>query len=681
MNKSKLIQSGPLLLILAVAAFFRLYDLGGASMRGDTIHFWNICQQPMTMVQVFSKWMDLGISGQFPFPLAITKWFIDTLNLPISEFTLSLPSALWGIGTVFVIFFAGRSLGSKETGLWLALLMALSVFHIQSSREAYFYPPLVMGACFALWGTSVAFRRAYDPQPQAAGPGYFVINAVGFALMAYSQPTGWALSFLCIVITLVCEWIVARRRSRFSRDLIILVGAYGVIGLPLLLVPWAVAHLREVLSPELREVALKAAAVRNETVWDMLYRTFTSFTWGSTPLRVLFSALVTASGLFCLFQAWRKERHLMVLPVLIIPGFILFLIARGQAGALFESRYVIGILPAFLAVLALGIERFASVFDSVKVPVSNRHAPAFALGLAAVALSAYPAYLVTQLTGLPAPYREIVQWSDANLPPGTPVIVDRWFEPMNELRVYPATNVYFTFTIPNEPVEVFISKRWRETAQQFWMKNPDAAYLEIAKEYWEVAGVGPWQWPRDFFGHSVTFTNEAGLKLRELGLAYRGDFYWSTTNRLVVPLFYNTRDDIVQKLAQAGVREYALYGTGWRFAKTQDYRDWRIMEATATVDLLNMTDAPIMAEFSMRAAAVNSSKEIQVTSEIRHTFASGQLGEWVVGPMELKPGINVLQFRDPLWSLAQVPLLVGQIQVRQVPVPAPAATNAAPAGG
>jgi len=653
-----------LLLIVAVAAFFRLYDLGLASMRGDTIHFWNICRQPMTMAQIFSKWMDLGIAGQFPFPLAITKWFIDTLNLPVTEFTVPLPSALWGIGAVFVIFFAGRSLGTKETGLWLALLLALSTFHIQSSREAYFYPPLVLGACFALWGTSVAFKRVFSPQPGPAGPGYFVINAVGFALVSYSQPTGWGLSLLCILATMICEIVISRRKGKISRDLIFLTIAYGIIGLPLLLVPWAVAHLRDVISPAAREIANKAAAVRNETMWFMMFRTFTSFTWGSTPLRVLFSAVVMASGIFCLARDWRKERQLLVLPLLIVLGFVLFLVARGQAGALFESRYVIGILPAFLAVLALGIERAASVLESMKLSVPNRRIPALALGLGAVAFSAHPAYLVTQLTGLPAPYRQIVQWADSNLPQGTPIVVDRWFEPWNELKVYPSTNVFFTFTIPNEPIEVFISRKWRESAQQFWMQNPDAAYLEIAKEYWEVAGVGHWQWPRDFFGHSIVFTNEAGLKLRHLGLAYRGDYYWTTTNRVVVPLFYNTREDIIQKLAKAGVGQYALFGKGWGYTKTQDYRDWRILDSAGTIDLLNLTASPVVVNVAIRGVAVNSAKEVQITPDIKHTFASGKIDEWVAGPMELKPGVNVLRVSDPLYDLARTPLLVDQIQLR-----------------
>ena len=87
----------------------------------------------------------------------------------------------------------------------------------------------------------------------------------------------------------------------------------------------------------------------------------------------------------------------------------------------------------------------------------------------------------------------------------------------------------------------------------------------------------------------------------------------------------------------------------------------------------------MLAEFVMRGAAVNSSKEVQLTPEIKHTFASGQLGEWVVGPMELKPGINVIRLNDPLWSLAQVPLLVSQVQVR--PATSPSATNQPPGGG
>src|SRR5262249_37631426 len=135
----------------------------------------------------------------------------------------------------------------------------------------------------------------------------------------------------------------------------------------------------------------------------------------------------------------------------------------------------------------------------------------------ATLLWVWPAFLCTKLDGKPTPYTKINAWVDSNLPPGALVLVDRWFEPWNEFRVEPSTNVISTYVLPNEPLDVYLQYHWRDTAINFFGHNPDAAYLEIAKSYWEKPEVGPWQWPRDHFARHVVIRNEAGLRLRGLG--------------------------------------------------------------------------------------------------------------------------------------------------------------------
>jgi hypothetical protein len=279
------------------------------------------------------------------------------------------------------------------------------------------------------------------------------------------------------------------------------------------------------------------------------------------------------------------------------------------------------------------------------------------------------AWTATQLTGQPTPYKDIVRWMDTHLPSGTPVLVDRWFEPWNELKVYNSTNVYFTFTIPNEPADVYLKHNWRQTAEQFFEKYPDAAYLEIAKSYWENPDIGPWNWPRQHFKQHVVLRNEAGLKLRDLGLLYRDDggIY---TNRLIVEIFYNTREDILARARSAGEKTVALYGGGWGYTKlwqqTQDFRDWRVLESRATLDLYNLTEQPRTVTVRFTGVAVGGTKRMRIGAQTFHCEAN-RLMEWMLAPITIQPGLNSLVWQDALWGrVAQVPFLIDEIVLNSV---------------
>ncbi|MFH0907579.1 MAG: glycosyltransferase family 39 protein [bacterium] len=680
-----------------VGAYFRLVRLGVPALRADSLEFWRICQQPVTAAGIFTDWMNLlGISGQFPFPMAATKWFMDTFRLPVTFFGLRLPSALWGIATIPVAFGLGRRLCNARCGFLLALLFALNPFHIQMSREAYFYPPLVLGACMALWGSVWSVQSWKDRQQRAAGLpfSFYLLNLAGFFLLTYSQPTGWTVGLICGGCTVLAQILKSpsiTQLKTWTSQAWFLIAGYVVTGLPLLFAPWALPQLRQITQGGIREASMKAVAVSTETFGGMMFKAATSFAWGATFPRALLTLAALVGGMVVIARCGRTRKHLLLLPILIIGGIISFMLAREQAGALFESRYVIGLLPAYLCMLALGLlEAPALLVRALKGNERTSGAVAAVVSVAASLLLLYPAHLCTAMTGQPTPYWDIVHWADKNLPRGTPVLVDRWFEPWNELRVHPPSNVVFTFTIPNEPVEVFLQKRWRDTARSFFARYPDAAYLEIAKEYWDVAGVGNWDWPRQYFAHHVGITNVAGVKLRELGLASRGDFYASTTNRLVVEIFYNTREDNILRMKREGRMLDCFFGEGWGFEKsgpvgflriqTSDFHDWRVLERTATLDIVNVGDASVVVRMVVRGIAVGSAKQVQITSDLKHTFGARQMDEWPIGPLELQPGINQLKLTDPLWDMARVPLLVDRVQVLPV-TPAAATTNGAAPGG
>jgi 4-amino-4-deoxy-L-arabinose transferase-like glycosyltransferase len=657
--------------ILLVAAYVRIVHLGDEAFRTDEGTFWNVCHQTKSGFEIFHRWLDFhggSSGGHFPLSLAVTKWFLDLLHLPMTYFTVRLPSTLWGVATVFIAYCVGREFSRWAFGLAFALILAFNPYHIQISRDAYFYPPLVCGSCLGLWSVLWMFHHIRMGKPLT--PWFYLLNASGFFLLTYSQVTGWPLALL---FGLTILYGVGRDywRSRLCwRPLLVVISTFLVFGIPLLLVPWALHDILHASSEEERTQMVRIFG-QGGPFLHYIARCITSYAWGSTPLRAFFTVAMLCLGISPLLQKSEPRKQLLLVWGYMLAGFAFLMFSLHTAGRPYATRYIVVLMPFYLLVLTSGIMVSAQSFPFLPKNYKGyyKYIPAILLTIAIV-LWCEPVYLCTRITSTATPYKKIISWLDGNLPPGTLVLVDRWLEPWNELRTEPATNVIFTYTVPNEPADVFLQTRWRDTATNFFAQNPDAGYLEIARVYWEVPGIGPWKWPREFFVHHVAFTNEPGMRLRALGEANREMFYGSNTNRLIADFFYDTRNDALKKAKEAGRKFVAFYGPGWgywkngqgwNYAPRMDYQEWRVLQDSAQLDLYNLTDQPAHALVTILGASTPSAKEVEVENQARLRFAGNRLEQARLGPLLLPPGHTPLSLRDEHWAAAKVTLLVRSV--------------------
>ena len=65
-------------------------------------------------------------------------WFWTRL-FGISEMAVRMPSVIFGVLTIYVVFLLGQKLHSKALGLFSALLLAINPLHIYYSQEARMY--------------------------------------------------------------------------------------------------------------------------------------------------------------------------------------------------------------------------------------------------------------------------------------------------------------------------------------------------------------------------------------------------------------------------------------------------------------------------------------------------------------------------------------------------------------
>ena len=689
------------LLLVGFAFFTRLYGLGDSAFRADTILFFNECRGALSGWEIFSQWMSRPATNalaQFPFPLAFSKGFLGVLGLEATDFNIRLPSALWGVLTVVVAYCAGREFAGKRFGLFFMTMVALSSYHLQLTREAYFYPPLVAGSMILVW---VVLRACRSQSPGARLPWTFFVGlVVGNFLVTFSHFTGWVLAAvvdLYILAVLVMRVGRLKRsengeaweKSRPMKELLGVVLGTLAVAIPLLDLDWAVPYLmNNVFNEERIKASIATMRANTLSVPEMVSLYLSRMFLGSTLLRTVLTVAVMLSVIGLCFRTRRgalRNRHL-VITVLMVLGVVVYMPIMSTQGIYFAVRHVAFTFPFFLLMVASGVWRM------FRIPVLRRRLSAksrllIRAGFVVVVLGLMirPAWASIKLEGKPIPYKKLVDWADSTFPAGTPLVVDRWFEPWNELQVYPASNVVFTFTVPDEPYENFQRMQWRNSVMQFMQQYPDGAYVELVKNHWERPDVGPWAWPRQYFMQHTQIVNTAGLYLRETGLGYREDYYGTYTNRVVLDVFYNLPSDLPEVAHRSGRRLALILNEGWGFQKpwrqSRSYQPWRSIDGHAAFTLHNISAAPLYVDFSIPGFPTGAGVK-RLTSSTGGTFdyQPNSLSTWNFTQMKLPPGPTRIELKDPTFSFAPNRLFVTGIQITSVSVePRVAAPAQAPA--
>ncbi len=680
-----------LLAIVLLGSYFRLARLNECSLQMDNQDFLTPCREGLSFVGVFSHWQELPTGkNHLPFPVAFTAGVLHVFHLPVTLGNLILPSAIWGILMIPVAFAVGRELRGGWFGLLLAAMVALSPIYIQISRLAYYYIPALLGSFLSLWALLLLFRlrpgtmpqgtrlRVYATARQApattqqdAGtlPRYFyVVAAFSLFFLAYSDSSAWPQAALVASVSFGFLGYEYLRRKRYGRELLTLLAVYVCVGLPVLVSSWGLFNVwRNTidLSPEM-------GAYWKQVFWGVgsplpwVWPVIKSYAWGTTPWRSAFSILALTMGVaYGCFRIHRDIRY-GVLIGLAVAGLSLALAALMQTIVGFSHARLAAATPAFIVVLAVGIASPADFIKTRLCGVPLGKAVSGILIVCAVVLALWPAWLCTRQTGRPSPYKAVVAWLDANLPADTPVLTERFFDAFNEFRVHPATNVIFMSTVRNQTASEYLGNRFRERSETFLQNSPVSA-LSQSRLLWDHPQVGAWTWPNEFFARRVVITNAAGLTLHRLGLNDQSIPGKPDHELAYLRTFlYNLPEDVVDKARRTGKPAVAFFGPGWKYTKTQDYRDWRVLGESATVEAYNLTTNALSVALVVRGVAVNGDKHVVLSVGGKQRFENMKLGDTAIAPLTLPPGHTRIEVKDPYWATRQVPLLVESVECRRV---------------
>lgn len=640
--------------LLLVGAFVRFAELGRSPFRADTVEFY---KQALADKSIVELWKNPPWYNQIPVAESINLLFHQLTGLQPTPFTVRLPFALMGWATLLLLWLWARKTVGDRVALWVLLWGAINPFHAYISRESYHYVGVAFWATMMLMAYVPLWRAAREETAPTIKQ-WALWFLASFAA-CYSHMSVWSI-FAAQWLILAVEFL--KRRSENTPALKQRWGGLIAVGavLALTLSRWIYRALTGFLPNA--EVTWKHSRDWSHFT-DIVASVWPGYLFGAWWLGLVLMAALIALGVFAYLRADDRPliRRLLLLTA---AEFVLLTLVMAWVGKGQGSRtYYAAIWP--LAMLLAGW----AVHTGLERGLGGAKRTVCAAGMAAglVLYFAFPVQAVIRLDGKPTPYFKLVRWLDTQLPPNTPVLVDRWFEPWNEMRLYASTNVFVTFTYPDEPLDNFIKYKWRTTARDFFEKYPEAAFLELTKNHWNQPGIGPWEWPRRHFEQHAVIRNEPGLLLRKWGLAPRGGFYAANTNRLVAEIFYNTREDIVENARKAGRSDLLLYGADWKnlkpFWQKGDFTHWRVMEQSARFDVYNFTEAPVQRQLVLEGVGWQGDKTVTTGAGQAARFPANKLGRIALGPVALPSGASTIVLSDPNWNAARIPLLIRQAEL------------------
>jgi len=128
-----------LILILLLSLFFRLKGLASRDIWYD---------EALDVIQSEKSILQITHDVPTPFHYYIVHFF---LNFGRNTFVLGLPSVIFGLGAVYLLFLIGKKIANENLGLIAAFLLAISPMHIEFSQQILHYSYFVFFTLLSLF--------------------------------------------------------------------------------------------------------------------------------------------------------------------------------------------------------------------------------------------------------------------------------------------------------------------------------------------------------------------------------------------------------------------------------------------------------------------------------------------------------------------------------------------------
>jgi len=342
---SKILSSNPYILILAaitlLGAYLRIHNLGTQSIWLDEGASYSYIQDT-----IMGTWRTSANAEQAPLHMVIMHVMTFFSS---SEFSLRLPSAIFGILSIPLIYAMGERLFGKEEGIISAFLLSISIMHLWYSQEARMYAQTLL---FSL--ASLYFFYCATKTNSKKNWVYFVISS---SLAFYSH---YYTVFVIIPEAVYYIWtkiaVPSIKIGKMSvenwqnfRMFIVGMGAFFVSILPLF-IPFVEQSISRTSSAPTWGLGQSLSFIPTMLIQFSTREPKTSYLF----------MLLFVIGLIAI--AMRQKDQFAFLGVyLAIPFTASYILAAKMP---FSPRYLLFLLPAYLILVARGITAIANTLYS-----------------------------------------------------------------------------------------------------------------------------------------------------------------------------------------------------------------------------------------------------------------------------------------------------------------------------
>jgi len=333
----------PLILIIILGAFIRLFELGKRP-------FWWDEQVVFIFVGSFLGLNFLSIClnslSSLPYMISMFLWMklsgLGLSNFLSLEFILRFPSFLWGVFAIYLIYLVANALFDRKTAIISAFLFSLSAFHVWYSQEARSYTLLVL-----LVLLSVFYLLEWVKKNRII---YFYLALVFLLLSILTN-------FLVILLFLGCFALFLSKAYRIFLKKYFY-GILSVISISLIL--FLTQKTFRAAFSLISKGEYNLFWIWKPVAKSILY-TFENFNSGyNAPSSLYLCADIVFFSLFFLgvFSALRQKKNELsfILSIIFFPVFSLYLISFIIPAYL--DRYLIFCLPFYFILVSKGLAHF-----------------------------------------------------------------------------------------------------------------------------------------------------------------------------------------------------------------------------------------------------------------------------------------------------------------------------------
>jgi len=302
------------LLILLLGTSLRVYNLGTNSFWLDEAE---VILSANSLTEIIPA---LKANPLLPFKTFLYKTFVYYWKIfGTSEFILRLSSVIFGIFSIWGIYFLGKLIFSEKAGVFSALVLAVSPFHIYYSQELRMYSIisfLGIASIYFLW-------RALKDNSNFFWLGYIVANVLNI----YMQP----IAFFTFVGEILFFIILIRRYKHLFKKWVFSNSMIAIFLVPLSIL--LISGLKFLREDNLLFTHL-FSWISIPSLKSILF-TFKNFSIGyNVPLPTALIASIIFLSLFlygAIKAVNKKEGLILSLICLFLPIISIFLISRFRA--------------------------------------------------------------------------------------------------------------------------------------------------------------------------------------------------------------------------------------------------------------------------------------------------------------------------------------------------------------